>query len=117
MDTMLAFAKGEANRGKPMRVFDWDEAARRIVAANATEAGAGLSQDWDYTGGDILRDGKPVPREYTYTYLESTWAIPELTLDDGSEEPCWIWSDESPDWDARTYWPDSALKILSGGAG
>ena len=30
MDTTRAFARGMASRGNPMKVFDWDTAAKRI---------------------------------------------------------------------------------------
>ena len=81
MDSISAFAMGEANRGKPAKVFDWDRAARRIKETGATHAAAGLSGDWEWTGGDILRDGKPIPEDDTYVYLASTWATPELQID------------------------------------
>lgn len=115
MDTMLAVMKNEAAQraGARPRVFDWHKAARRIREASPKEAGAGLAGDWNYTGGDIFRDGKPVPRKDTYTYLASNWATPELSLD-GNEEPCWVYEDESPGWDQNTYWPESALAILDG---
>lgn len=119
MDSMTAFVLGESARarGDQPRVFDWDEAARRIVAAKATHASAGLSGDWDWTGGEILADGKPVPAEDTYTYLASIWAIPELALGEGdwsAGDDCWRWKDETPGWDSDTYWPQSALDILNG---
>lgn len=115
MDTLSAIGLNSAaqRRGARARVFDWNEAARRIVATGVTEAAAGLGQDWEYTGGDILLNGNPVPREVTYTYLMSNWAVPELDLD-GAVEPCWIYEDESPGWDDSTYWPESALAILNG---
>jgi hypothetical protein len=112
MDSAQAFARGKAARNDPARVFDWDEAARRIVASGATTASAGLEGDWEWTGGKILRNGAPVPPTETYTYLASTWAIPELILGDGIPEPCWRWKDGC-DWDAETYWPQSALDILN----
>ncbi|TAK10608.1 MAG: hypothetical protein EPO32_14860 [Anaerolineae bacterium] len=114
MDTLSAAARGMAAQGQTHRVFDWDEAARRIVASNPREAGAGLSEDWEYTGGTIYRDGAPVPADYTYVYLSSNWAAPQLQID-GDIEECWIWDkpESNPHkWDAHTYWPDSALAIL-----
>lgn len=112
MDTMRAFAMGEANRGKGSMVFDWDKAARLIVEKGATSASAGLSGDWEWTGGEIFEDGKPVPREDTYTYLASTWATPELEID-GDYIDCFRKESETPGWDSGTYWPESALAILA----
>lgn len=112
MDTMSAFVMGEANRGKPLMVFDWDEAARRIRERGAHHASAGLARDWECTGGDILRDGEPVPADATYVYLASTWATPELEID-GVTEPCWRYQVNEDDWGAGTYWPDSARQILA----
>jgi hypothetical protein len=110
MDTLSAFAMGEASRGRALKVFDWDRAAQLIKEHNAQSASAGLSGDWEWTGGLILRDGKPVDAEDTYTYLASTWATPELHLD-GESYDCWLHTDK---WDSSTYWPESALKILAG---
>lgn len=94
-------------------VFDWDRAARRIVEANAGDASAGLESDWEWTGGPILANGVPVPASETCVYLASTWATPILSLD-GVEEPCWRYqTDDGNDWNADTYWPDSALTILT----
>ena len=113
MDTMSAFAMGEASRGNPVKVFDWDEAATRIKVADAKSAAAGLEGDWEWTGGPILENGVPVDKMDTYTYLASTWATPELEID-GERIPCWKFADETPGWDAGTYWPQSALDILNG---
>lgn len=110
MDTMSAFARGEANRGQEMKVFDWDKAARLIKEANPTEAGAGLSGDWEYTGGSIFEDGKPT--EDGYTYLASTWATPELDMD-GEIVDCYVMESET-EWGCDTRWPESARKILEG---
>lgn len=111
MDTSLAFARGEAARGNPVMVFDWEKATKLISASGALSASAGLRGDWEWTGGDILRDGLPIPRSDTYTYLASTWAIPELDLGDGPQ-PCWRYANESPGWDSSTYWPDEACALL-----
>jgi len=110
MDTLTAFAMGEANRGKPSMVFDWDKAARLIREQGAVRASAGLAGDWDWTGGLILSNGIPVPQENTYTFLASTWATPELEID-GQTVDCWLYTDK---WDSGTYWPDSARQILAG---
>lgn len=114
MNSLQAFANGEAARaaGNEAKVFDWDEAARRIVKSGAKNASAGLGEDWEWTGGEILRDGKPVPKNETYTYLASIWATPEIELD-GECSDCFRLVSETDGWDADTYWPDSALAILA----
>jgi hypothetical protein len=113
---MTAFAMGEAHRDDPLMVFDWDKAARLIKERGAKTASAGLSGDWEYTGGCILKDGKPYMNTDVgdgYTYLASTWAIPELELDeDGERIDCWRYRSETPDWGYDTRWPESALGIL-----
>jgi hypothetical protein len=108
MDTIQAFAMGEAHRYDPMRVFDWDKAAETIKKLRPSVAAAGLQGDWEYTGGEIFRDGK-INRK-SYTYLASTWAIPELCID-GVFIECWRWMDETK-WNEYTKWPKSAVKIL-----
>lgn len=111
MDTMRAFMMGEANRGKDMMVFDWDRAARMIVDSGFKDASAGLAGDWEYTGGPILRDGKIVDKDNTYTFLSSTWATPQIDIE-GVIYECYRMEHEVPDWNAKTYWPESARKIL-----
>jgi len=111
MDTFSAIMMGAANAGKPQMVFDWKRAAEIIVGRKAQNASAGLQSDWEYTGGDILRNGAPVPSEDTYTFLASTWAVPELCVD-GITMDCYIMQSEKPDWDSDTYWPQEALDIL-----
>lgn len=115
MDTATAFALGSAHRNGPSRVFDWIKAAKmirdRYLVGNLKIASAGLRNDWEYTGGAIFENGSPVPEDDTYTYLASTWAIPELFLD-GDIFECWVWKKDSPDWGSDTYWPPEALAIL-----
>lgn len=111
MDSFAAFARGEANRHKELMVFDWEVAARIIKERNPRVASAGLSGDWEWTGGPIWRDGKPVPREDTYTYLASTWATPELDVD-GDVIPCYRMQSATPGWASDTYWPAEALRLI-----
>jgi len=114
MDSMLAVAMGEANRGEALMVFDWDKAARIIKQRGATSASAGLSGDWEYTGGEIFSAGKP--NTVGYTYLASTWATPELNID-GDIIDCFIMESEVPEEWGKDFpeikWPESALKELA----
>ena len=110
MDSFSAMLRGQAAQGQPLMVFDWDEAARRIKASGVKSASAGLESDWEYTGGSIFEDGKPIPGADTYVYLASLWATPELDLGEGPE-PCWKYA-AGTGWDAHTFWPESARKIL-----
>lgn len=110
MDTIYAFANGLANRGKELMVFDWHKAARLIRERGAQDASAGLSGDWEGTGGAILYDGKPC---FETTYLASTWATPELEID-GKLMDCFLMQSETDGWDCDTKWPESALEILNG---
>lgn len=109
MDTVKAFIMGEANRRKELMVFDWDKAARLIRESGVSVASAGLRSDWEYTGGVIFEDGKPYMNDYTY--LASTWAVPELNLD-GEIVECYKMKSKTPGWDSDTKWPESSLKIL-----
>lgn len=111
MKSLLAFTMGEANRGKELMVFDWDKAATLIKERNAQEASAGLSGDWGWTGGDILRDGQIITDDYTF--LASTWATPELGID-GEIIPCYRMKSDTPGWDYDTKWPESAMAIFVG---
>lgn len=110
MDITMAFAMGAANRGKEMKVFDWDKAARLIVEHKPNVASAGLGGDWEWTGGTIYENGKPDKK--SYTYLASTWATPEIELD-GELFDCYVMESKT-EWDAHTKWPKSALAILDG---
>ena len=111
MDTMTAFAVGQANKDNESKVFDWDKAARIIKDTGATHASAGLQGDWEYTGGSIFEKGKPLSSEDTCVFLSSTWATPELEID-GTVQDCYAMQSEVPNWDSDTFWPTSALKIL-----
>ena len=113
MDTMSAFAMGQAAKGREQMVFDWDKAARILRAREATYAEAGLCGDWDWTGGAILDGGKPDTG--SYTYLSSNWARPQLIVD-SEVIVCWRYARETPGWNAETKWPESALAILRGEA-
>lgn len=111
MDTMAAFLMGEMNRHKELMVFDWDKAARLIAEKKPKVASAGLRGDWEYTGDYIYAGGEQ--NKDCYTYLASTWAVPELSLD-GVLVECYRMQHEVPEWNAKTKWPDSALAILEG---
>lgn len=110
MDTIMAFAMGERNRCKELMVFDWNKAARLIKERKPFKASAGLRDDWEWTGGIIFENGKPVKDKSTY--LSSTWAVPELCLD-GDVIDCYKMAHEVPSWGADTRWPKSALDILN----
>lgn len=111
MNTLTAFIMGEANRGKELMVFDWNKAAELILERKSKEASADLRGDWEWTGGTIYENGSPVTD--SYTYLSSTWAVPEIELD-GDIVPCYKMQSEVPDWGSDTKWPQSALNILKG---
>ena len=115
MDSLTAYAIGQANRCKESMVFDWEKAARLIKERCAKTASAGLAGDWEYTGGEILADGKPVPKDDACVYLASTWATPQLEVD-GDIVDCYRMASETPGWDSDTYWPPEALAILSSNA-
>ena len=112
MDTLSAFTKGVANRGKPIMVFDWIKAAQLIKNNKPVSASAGLTGDWEWTGGVIYIDDNPVDSNDTYTYLASTWSKPELEMD-GIKQDCYIMKSKT-EWGASTYWPQEAIDILNG---
>lgn len=105
---------GAASRNNPMRVFNWTKAAELIRDQQPYYAAAGLQGDWEWTGGMIWENGQIMDEDDTYTYLSSTWAIPELDLD-GDVVECWIWMSDSPGWIASTYWPPEARALLEEG--
>lgn len=111
MNSLAAMEIGKANRGKELMVFDWDKAARLIRERGATEAQAGLESDWEWTGGTIFDDGKPDTN--SYTYLASTWATPQLEIDNDIVD-CFRMRSDTEEWDAHTKWPPSSLAILNG---
>lgn len=111
MDDILAFALGAANRKKELMVFDWDKAAKLIKELKPKWAYAGLRGDEANTEGCIYGDGEPIFDDYTF--LASTWAVPQLAMPGYVEVPCFKMKHEVPDWDSDTKWPDSAIRILS----
>lgn len=108
MDTFSAFTKSQLAKGNRQMVFDWDKAAKLIKEQSPLVASAGLGSDWEWTGGEIYRDGKPV--HDSYTYLSSNWATPEIDLD-GKVLECYTYEDIT-DFRSDTKWPESALKLL-----
>lgn len=112
MDTAQAFIMGQLNKHRELMVFDWIKAVRLIKEKQPKKASAGLSGDWEWTGGIIWKDGQPVPGEETYTYLASTWATPELDMD-GVIVECYSMQSSTPDWNSSTYWPQEALDELN----
>lgn len=110
MDTLSAFLMGQMNRGEEMMVFDWNRAAKIIKYMGATNAWAGLHDDYEWTGGIILEAGKIVRN--SYTFLASTWATPTLYVG-GEEIPCYVMESQT-EWNEDTKWPESAVKILLG---
>ncbi len=111
MNTLSAFIMGELNRNREPMVFDWNKAAELIKDRNPSIAIAGLRADWEWTSGTIYENGSPVLD--SYTFLASTWAVPEIDLD-GEIIPCYKMLSEVPNWDSDTKWPQSALNILKG---
>ena len=111
MNSISAIAMGMANRDKEQMVFDWEKAAQIIKERKPTFADAGLRDDWEYTGGSIYADGEPI--KDSYTFLASTWAVPELCID-GEVISCYRMKSETPGWNSDTKWPESALEILRG---
>lgn len=109
MNTIDGFIRGQANRGQERMVFDWNRAASLIREAGAKEASAGLSGDWEWTGGTIYAEGAPVLDGGAY--LASTWATPEI---DGVTHDCYRMESETPGWGSGTVWPASALATLRG---
>lgn len=113
MDTMRAFAMGMMNRGREMKVFDWDKAAKIIKDEKPDVVYAGLDGDFEYTGGVIYKDGDIVTDDYTW--LASTWAVPTLYLEKGgeiTEVDCYVMESET-EWHEHTKWPQSAVDILT----
>lgn len=108
MNTLDAFVMGEMNCKNVMMVFDWDKAARLIAQRKPRIAMAGLRGDWEFTCGVIYEDGVLVTKDYTF--LASTWAVPELDMD-GETVECYKMESETPKWDALTKWPKSAVEI------
>lgn len=109
MNSNIAIILGNLNRGNRMKVFDWNKAAIIIREEHIKNADAGLFEDFEWTGGQILEEGHPLVGEYTY--LASTWATPVLIDEDGYVYRCWTWEDQC-EWDAKTQWPTSAVLLL-----
>ena len=117
-ESKLTFAEGflgndaKLAKDKPMKTFDWDKAAEIIREELKTDpnliAEAGLEGDWDYTGGIIFENGKPISTDYTY--LASNWAIPTLIINNEKEIPCFTIESR---FDSESKWDDESLKILN----
>lgn len=113
MDTMTAYFRAQAasKRGDKVRVFDWIAAANIIKHQKPQHVYAGLAGDWENTSDVIWTAENGIPTSRGDTYLSSVWAAPEICID-GEFEECWIYEDESPGWEAQTFWPDEARHII-----
>lgn len=109
MDTLQAIIINASTPNGKGKVFDWEKAAQIIKERKPETASAGLAEDWEWTGGLIYKNGKPIKNEYTF--LASRWATPVLILDD-EEIDCYR-PDGYHNWNENTKWPESALKILN----
>ena len=111
MNTLEAFARGQAARGQIQRVFDWVKAAQILKESGAKNAIAGLSSDMEWTSDDILVNGK-IPDKGD-CFLSSNWATPVLIIDDSYDEiECWKYEDEC-NYDSDTFWPEDARRIFT----
>ncbi len=109
MDSITAFALGQASKNKPVMVFDWIKAAQIIKDEQPDVVEAGLIGDWEWTGGVIYANGEIV--EDSYTYLASRWAIPTILLDGISYRDCFRMQADT-NWDSKTKWPEEAKVVL-----
>jgi len=115
---MDAFLHPDRRAPDGAKTFDWDKAAaiikEHLPKYPQLKAEAGLQNDWDYTGGEIYADGKPVSD--SYTYLASRWATPTLLLFNGEEEiletPCFT-QDKNTRFHEGSKWDDKSLAVLS----
>lgn len=119
MDFNYMAVKSElaAQRGDPVKVFDWDKAAALIRKNEAIEAEAGLEEDWTWTCSTIYEDGKPI-LDIENFIVSSNWATPTLRMKSRAPTglmtvtvPCYLLETEAKDDDV---WPPSALAILEG---
>ncbi|MFA5634161.1 MAG: hypothetical protein WC973_03345 [Candidatus Dojkabacteria bacterium] len=109
-------AKAASKKGNKLQAFDWDKAAQiikeKLILHPDLVAEAGLQGDWNYTGGIIFKNGKPVKEDYTY--LASNWAKPTLILSWDKEEqeeiPCFIEQNDRFKDDSK--WDVESLSIL-----
>lgn len=111
METLEAFRMAVMHTESKEMVFDWHKAARIIKDRPNETASAGLRGDWEYTGGVIWCDGQPCFDNQDWIFLSSTWAIPELAI--GNDVyPCFVFTEDFPQWHAHTFWPSSAREII-----
>lgn len=109
MDLISAIAKNMDPQDQELSVFDWDKAATIIRDQKLHTVYAGLKEDWDLTSGPILINGS-IPE--AYTFLASTWATPAFSVDNEIFVTCYKMQSEVPNWNASTFWPESARRII-----
>ena len=111
MDTIHAYIMAETHRNQPLMIFDWMKCVKLIKEHNIKNATAGLEGDMEWTGGCILRNGKPYKTDYTY--LSSTWATPILVdKDTGTKYDCYVMEGHTR-YNEKSKWPKGALKALN----
>jgi hypothetical protein len=98
---------------QPRRVFDWDRAAEIIREHRPKSVVVGRKGDTTGFIEPIYADGEVAPRGAVAPTLVSFLPL-VLRLDWGEEVECWAYDFEHPEWTAETWWPSSALHILTG---
>lgn len=101
-------------------VFDWDKAARIIRDRKPLSADAGLERDWLNVAVEIYRSGKIIEydeKTMFMGYRASMWDVPLLRLyfsDKHTENYVCYVTESQTEWDADTWWPQSARDIMEG---
>ena len=110
MNTLDAYLINHSTPNGHARAFDWARAVKILEERKPDTATAGLSEDMEWTGTIIWKNGKPYREKGDCGFLASRWATPVLICD-GAEIECWIpIEDEEIGHYADLRWPE--LEVL-----
>jgi hypothetical protein len=107
-----------ARKPGPLKVFDWDKAAKIIADNNPTMALAALAESGELTETLIVKDGIPLFNNHEHLGLLFTmWQTPSIAYgnaDGGMQvEDCWKLAEDTIGYKPNEVWPESARKILT----
>lgn len=83
-DVSLGAKMGKANMKDDRwsgRILDWEALSIYLIKNKVQNCSIGLAEDWFFTGGALIREGKIVLDSNWY-WIHSTWATPVAICDD-----------------------------------
>lgn len=85
---VISERKKALQENRPTNYLDWDKLLLLVYEHDPENVMVGIGEDWFWTGGTILQDGKWKETDYGSYWCYSVWATPVAILEDseGNQE-------------------------------